>query len=187
MAAGPDGARRFAYRPPKVDERTERIAFTLALVACLMLVVGAGWGRWRPAQVELIAVRDDVTVHVGGQVAAPGSYRLPWGSRVGDLIALAGGPLDDAEPSLVAWAAPLTDGASVVVPRRNDADGDDRVDVNAAGERLLATLPGVGPVTAARIVAGRPYHAVDDLLRVPGIGAARLEALRPWITLGGGQ
>ena len=168
-----------------MDERTERFAFGLALIACLLLVAGAGWGRWRPAQVAMTAVRNDVTVHVGGQVAAPGSYRLPWGSRVDDVIALAGGLLGDAEPTLVAWAAPLTDGASVVVPRRSDAGGDARIDVNAAGERLLATLPGVGPVMAARIVAGRPFHAVDDLLRVPGIGATRLEALRPWITLGG--
>ena len=168
-----------------MDERTERIAFALALISCLLLVAGAGWGRWRPAQVEMAAVRNDVTVHVGGQVAAPWSYRLPWGSRVDDVIALAGGLLGDADPTLVAWAAPLTDGASIVVPRRSDAGGDARIDVNAAGERLLATLPGVGPVMATRIVAGRPFHAVDDLLRVSGIGATRLEALRPWITLGG--
>jgi DNA uptake protein ComE-like DNA-binding protein len=35
-------------------------------------------------------------------------------------------------------------------------------------------------------VAARPFHSLDDLLRVPGIGAVRLEALRPWVTLGGG-
>jgi competence protein ComEA len=73
-----------------------------------------------------------------------------------------------------------------VVPRRSDAAGDHRIDVNAASERLLATLPGVGPVTAARIVAARPFHAVEDLLGVAGIGEVRLAALRPWITLGGG-
>ncbi len=169
-----------------MDDRTERIAFALALVACLLLVAGAGWGRWRPAQVEVVAVRGDITVHVAGQVGAPGSYRLPWGSRVDDLIARAGGLLGDADPTLVTWAAPLTDGASVVVPRRSDAGGDARIDVNAASERLLATLPGIGPVMASRIVGARPFHDVDALLRVPGIGPARLDALRPWITLGGG-
>jgi len=169
-----------------VDERRERIGFVLALGACLLLAVGAGWGRWRPAQVEARVLRGEVTAHVTGRVAAPGSYVLPWGSRVDDLIARAGGLLEDADPTLVAWAAPLTDGASIVVPQRRDAAGDPRVDVNAASERLLATLPGVGPVTAARIVAARPFHAIEDLLGVAGIGEVRLEALRPWITLGGG-
>jgi len=169
-----------------VDGRAERITFALALAGCLLLTVGAGWGRWRPAAVEVVAVRGDVTAHVEGQVAAPGSYRLAWGSRVEDLVAAAGGLVGDADPALVAWAASLTDGAAVVVPRRVDAAGDGRVDLNSASERLLATLPGIGPVTAARIVAARPFHELDDLLRVPGIGPVRLDGLRPWVTLGGG-
>lgn len=169
-----------------MDERAERIGFVLALGACLLLAAGAGWGRWRPAQVEVEVARGEVTAHVAGRVASPGSYVLPWGSRVDDLIARAGGLLDDADPTLIAWAAPVTDGASIVVPRRSDAVGGERIDVNTASERLLATLPGIGPVTAARIVAARPFHEVEDLLAVAGIGEVRLEALRPWITLGGG-
>ncbi len=168
-----------------MHERAERITFALALSGCLLLALGAGWGRWRPAPVEVVVGRDDVHARIEGQVAAPGSYRLPWGSRVEDLVMAAGGILTDADESLVGWAAPLTDGSTVVVPRRVDAAGDARVDVNTASERLLATLPGVGPVTATRIVAARPFHAVDDLLRVTGIGPHRLEALRPWVTLGG--
>jgi competence ComEA-like helix-hairpin-helix protein len=57
-----------------------------------------------------------------------------------------------------------------------------RVDINAAGVDELETLPGVGPVLAARIVAYRdsagPFVAVDSLVRVKGIGSATLEALR---------
>ena len=170
-----------------MSERAERIGFGLALGACLLLAVGAGWGRWRPAQVEVGVLRGDVTAHVEGRVAAPGSYVLPWGSRVDDLVARAGGLLEDADPTLVAWAAPLTDGASIVVPQRSVDAGDPRIDVNAASERLLATLPGIGPVTARRIVAARPFHAIEDLLRVAGIGEVRLEALRPHVTLGGGR
>jgi competence protein ComEA len=169
-----------------VDERLERLTFRLALAACVLLVVGAGWGRWRPLPVEAVAVRDEVTVHLAGAVARPGAYHLPWGSRVADLLEAAGGLDAEADPHLVALAAAVTDGATIVVPRRGDAAGDGRIDVNTASERLLATLPGVGPVMAARIVAARPFHVVDDLLRVPGIGAVRLDALRPWVTLGGG-
>jgi competence protein ComEA len=169
-----------------VDERRERLQFWLALTGCLVLAVGGAWVRWKPVPVAVIAERGDLTVHVEGAVGRPGTYRLAWGSRVDDLLVAAGGLVAEADPALVARAAALTDGATVVVPVRSDAAGDGRIDVNAASERLLATLPGVGPVTAARIVAARPFHAIDDLLRVPGIGPVRLEVLRPWVTLGGG-
>ena len=53
------------------------------------------------------------------------------------------------------------------------------VDVNTASSDELASLPGIGPTIAERIIAGRPYEAVDDLLAVKGIGPARLAALRP--------
>ncbi len=166
--------------------RAERFTFYLALAGCCVLALGAGWGRWRPLPLEVVTERPDVTVEVVGEVVRPGRYTLPWGSRVGDLVAAAGGVTGAAALELVAGAAPLTDGATWRVPRQGDPAGGDRVDVNVASERLLATLPGVGPVTAARIAAARPFRSVDDLLRVPGIGPVRLDALRDWVTVGGG-
>lgn len=165
--------------------RGERITFRLALLACVAIALAAGWGRWRPVPLAVVADHPDVTVHVAGAVVRPGSYRLPWGSRVDDLIAAAGGVSDEAARDLVPGATRLTDGATVTVPRRADPAGDGRVDVNTASQRLLETLPGVGPVTAERIVAARPFDTVDDLARVAGIGPARLEALRPWVSVGG--
>jgi competence protein ComEA len=166
--------------------RLAAITHHLALAACFALALAGGWGRLRPIPAEHEVVRGDVSVHVAGRVAAPGRYTLPWGSRVEDAIAAAGGLAPDAEASLIAWAAPLTDGATILAPSRLDPAGDARIDVNAASERLLATLPGVGPVMAARIVALRPYHTLEDLLRVPGIGPARLAALRDAVALGDG-
>lgn len=58
-----------------------------------------------------------------------------------------------------------------------------KVDVNTAGIEELESLPGVGPQTAKAIVAGRPFRSIDDLERVPGIGAARLEELRDRVTV----
>jgi competence protein ComEA len=165
--------------------RAERATFVLALVACAALAVGAGWGRWRSAPLALVVDAPELVVQVAGAVARPGSYRLPWGSRVDDLIAAAGGATPDAALALVEGAARLSDGAAFVVPALGDPVGDARVDVNAASVRLLETLPGVGPVMAARIVAARPFHTVDDLGRVAGIGPVRLEALRGWVTVDG--
>jgi len=52
------------------------------------------------------------------------------------------------------------------------------VDVNIASETELASLPGIGPTLAGRIVGGRPYADLESLLAVPGIGPARLAAIR---------
>lgn len=63
------------------------------------------------------------------------------------------------------------------------------VDINSATAEQLDTLPGVGPATAAAIIAYRdqhgPFHTVDDLLEVRGIGDAKLEQLRPVVTVSG--
>jgi len=58
------------------------------------------------------------------------------------------------------------------------------LDLNTATERELQSIRGIGPVLAERIIAGRPYRTVDDLLKVKGIGPKRLENIRPYFTVG---
>ena len=57
------------------------------------------------------------------------------------------------------------------------------IDLNMAGVRELETLPAIGPVLAQRIIQGRPYQTVDDLLKVNGIGKKKLDTIRPRITV----
>jgi competence protein ComEA len=57
------------------------------------------------------------------------------------------------------------------------------VDLNTGTSRQLQSIPGVGPVLAARIIEERPYTKVDDLLHVPGINSRLMEKLRPHVTL----
>jgi len=52
------------------------------------------------------------------------------------------------------------------------------VDLNKAGSRQIQSLPGIGPALAARIIAGRPYRSVDDLLHIDGVGTNLLEKIR---------
>jgi hypothetical protein len=57
-----------------------------------------------------------------------------------------------------------------------------RMELNAASAGELEALPRIGPVLAARIVAGRPYASVEDLERVKGIGPKTVQLLRPFVT-----
>ncbi len=162
----------------------DAVVTTVLLAVCLSVGLTVGIPRLAPRTAAPAPIERDLVVHVHGEVLRPGTFELPWGSRVADLLAAAGGLTAAADPGLVAPAAMLTDGRTVVVPTRVAPDGElGRIDVNTASERLLITLPGVGPVTARRLIEGRPYHRLEDLLRVPGIGPARLEALRPRVTL----
>lgn len=132
----------------------------------------------------LIVVQPPITVSIAGEVSQPGVYSLEFGAKAADLIAAAGGVLPTAATSLLSLADPLTDGESIYVPGLAAGDGRAaRVSINSAPPGSLDTLPGIGPVMVARIVAHRPYASIDDLLRVPGIGPRTLARLKPLVTL----
>lgn len=143
-----------------------------------------------------------MVVHVAGAVLHPDVYELPEGSRVIDAVQAAGGMAADANPDVVNLAARLADGQRIYVPRMGEAvpvvAGDagtgsgsgaaaGPVNINTATADELDTLPGVGPATAAAILAHReqhgPFATVDALGDVRGIGPAKLEAIRGLVTV----
>src|SRR5215218_5985868 len=178
---------------------SRRRALVLAAAALVLLAVagrtlaGAGAASEQPAAQPLVpetpAVAPRLVVHVAGAVKRPGLYRLAEGKRVADAVARAGGAIAPADTAAINLAAPLADGMQVLVPRRaagpNPAAGQApavRVSLGSATVGQLDALPGVGPVTAQKIVDYRSAHggfrSVDDLDAIPGIGPARLEQLR---------
>ena len=165
-----------------MNPKAETVVTLLLLGVCFGLT---GWQLLPRLNVQHVPVtfeRPDVTVSVAGAVAVPGVYALPWGSRVEDAVAEAGGFTDAAEETLLNLADPLTTGEAVLVPETRTATGEDRLSLNTATERELELLiPGVGPSTAAKIVAARPFESVEDLLEVSGIGPATLEKIRPYV------
>lgn len=138
-----------------------------------------------------------LVVHVVGAVRRPGLYRLSEGARVADAVARAGGPGRRADLGALNLAAPLADGAQVLVPLRAAAGAPPasaqgttppgaRISLSTATVEQLDELPGVGPVTAQKIVDHRarhgPFGSVDELDEIPGIGPARIEQVRELVT-----
>lgn len=176
----------------------------LALFGARLARTGAAEGPSRAAAPVRIApaghadaAGPPLVVHVVGAVRRAGLYRLREGARVADAIRKAGGVTSHAAVALVNLAAPLVDGQQVVVPARVEAaaqGGDVPVPGLAGGKVSLAAatidqldeLPGIGPVTAQKIVDWRqkhgPFASVDDLDQVPGIGPTRVEQLRDLVT-----
>jgi len=133
-----------------------------------------------------------VVVDVVGAVRRPGLYRLAHGSRIADALTRAGGATAKADLAQVNLAAPLADGEQVVVPRRGAgvaggvagsvAGAAAPVQLSTATLEQLDSLPGIGPVTAQKILDYRQKHgafsSLEELDAIPGIGPSRIEQLR---------
>ncbi|MDQ3985916.1 MAG: helix-hairpin-helix domain-containing protein [Actinomycetota bacterium] len=144
-----------------------------------------------------------ILVHVAGAVHRPGLYELPLGARVADAIDLARGPRPGADLDGVNLAEILVDGQKLEVPKKSEvraaapgaavpspgasSASSTVISLNSADQTTLESIPGVGPVTAAAILAYRDemggFSSVDELIEVSGIGPATLESIRPYVTL----
>lgn len=162
------------------------------------------------------AVGGLIVVSVTGAVRRPGLVRLSGGARVADAIDKAGGTTSQADLTGLNLAEKLTDGASVVVGGGADTAGSaggkssvsgsgggsgagdktsaipsvaaGKLDLNTTDVAALDALPGVGPVTAASIVAWREkngrFTSVAQLQEISGIGPAKYAALSPLVKVG---
>jgi competence protein ComEA len=179
-----------------------RRLLAVALLAAVVLVVA--WRHSSAAngtpvlQVPPVAHRAPapvadkrLVVDVVGAVRRPGLVRLPSGSRVAGAVAAAGGLARNAGRSGVNFAAPVADGQQIVVPARGAAGAaaagggaaaSGPVSLSSATTEQLDTLPGIGPVTAEKIVAYRQqhgaFHSVEELDAISGIGTARITELK---------
>lgn len=146
-----------------------------------------------------------ITVDVSGAVGKPGVYELSSDARVQDALIAAGGMSSDADRVAVArglnLAARVTDGGKIYIPFEGDSSmvssgspqsGSQTVlgttqsgliNINSASESELDTLPGIGPVTASKIIANRPYEKIEDLLSKKAVGNATFEKIKDKISV----
>jgi competence protein ComEA len=171
------------------------------------VTIQATGGDIRPGAVSIASPSPSpavLFVHVAGRVRHAGVYQLHQGDRVIDAIQAAGGARRDADLRSVNLAALVTDGEQIIVWKKGpggsvvasgggggSAPGSGSpsqlVNVNTATLDQLESLPGIGPALGQRILDYRqqhgPFASVDDLVNVSGIGAKRLEDLRPVVTV----
>lgn len=143
-----------------------------------------------------------IYVYVCGQVAQPGVYMLPEGSRVCDLFAMAGGFTENAATDYWNQARLLVDGEMLYVPTTEEveerqldgsttsqAETDDpnKVNINTASKEELMTLPGIGEAKALAIIAYRqengPFSTLEELKEVEGIKDGVFSKMKDYIEI----
>ena len=177
-------------------------ALVLAVLAALWVAMSSrGVEHEAPPVLPVAAASESssapetsIVVSVVGRVASPGLVTLPEGARVADALSAAGGVVPDVDLAALNLARRLADGEQIYVgipapPGADPAPADpgapgvtNKVDLNTATLAALDTLPGVGPVTAQRIVDWRTTHgrfdSVEQLREIDGIGPSRFARLK---------
>jgi len=176
------------------------------LLAAGVILLIAAPPRGTPIALQPPPEPPPLVVHVSGGVVQPGVYTLPAGSRLQQAVEAAGGLLPQADTQNINLAAPLQDGQKVAIPTlaptatpfsRGPGATDillpspvptsGLVNINTASQAELESLPGIGPVTAQKIIQYRqehgPFQSIEDIMNVPGIGQKTFEAIKDLITV----
>jgi competence protein ComEA len=177
-----------------------------------IILVTSSTPRGEPVKLLPPPTAPPIVVHVSGAVSEPGVYTLPPDCRVQAALDAAGGPLPEANVGEINLAAFIQDGSQLWIPFQ--ASGQSRmasptsnatppenkyikpvqavpgelININTATQSELESLPGIGPVTAERIIAYRedngPFASIEDIDKVPGIGPAKFDQVKDLITVG---
>ncbi len=156
----------------------------------------------KKVETEKKTSQKEVFVDIEGAVQKPGIYALPADSRIQDALIAAGGMSKDADRMRVSkgmnLAAKVIDGGKIYIPFEGEAgivgtgesdptilgtQTDGMVNINSGSPTELDTLPGIGPATADKIIAARPYASVDELLSKKVVGKSVYEKIKEKVTV----
>lgn len=149
---------------------------------------------------SLVNTEKLLSVDVSGAVKNPGVYQLKGEPRIRDAILAAGGFAETANTEYISkylnMAQKLSDGTKVFVPAVGEigigggnagivagANVEAKVNINTATQAEIEALPGIGPVTAGKIISGRQYSAIEDLLNKKIVSKAVFEKIKDSVTL----
>jgi len=159
--------------------------FWILLTVVLVAVIAAGsvviWLKYSPGEPIEITVLEDNNwqgrIYIDGAVHSPGIYPLLNTDTIESIINAAGGVTDNAN----------MDALKLYISGEDEIGKSQRIDINHAEAWLLEALPGIGETLAQRIVDYRqqngPFHSIEELLKVEGIGGTRYEQIKDLITV----
>lgn len=153
----------------------------------------------------------NIFVHIAGCVQKEGMLELSSNSRIADAIEKAGGLTQEADLSDINLAYLLEDGMKIYIPNQNERQENNEktentaktestpsmqiqdtntkqnvININTATQEELDTLPGIGPATAAKIIAYRKekgkFNNKEEIKEVSGIGEAKYEKMKEYIS-----
>lgn len=153
---------------------------------------------------QLISEDDEpilIMVHISGEVYSPGLVELVTGDRVIDAVNLAGGLTKSADLDRINLAKKVEDEEKIYVPKIGESDmpqisnelnvtssqnssQSDKININTATITELDTLPGIGEVTANKIIEYRsstPFRTIEEIMNVSGIGDKKYETIKELI------
>jgi len=182
----------------------KKIIIPIILIACMLLFIvirlasreqGANLGgnystvEYNATPSENAAQLGLIGVHITGAVNSPGFFEVERGTRVNDLIQIAGGALYSARLDAVNLAEFVFDQQQIHIPIDGEivpgTSGRLRINLNTASETELRQLSGVGEVTARNIIELRNqmggFRRIEDIMNVSGISVNRFEAIRDYI------
>lgn len=184
-----------------------KIPIALSLVGVVLIVGGillSGVNQKKAAfpKESIIEAQKFISVDVSGAVKNPAVYQLNYGKRIEDAITAAGGLTEEANGEFISknlnLAMKLTDGMKIYIPRKGESTPvsgvigggsvagtqiQGKVNINTASQAELEALSGVGPVTAAKIISGRPYTKIEDLITIKAVNKSTFEKIKDSISV----
>jgi len=154
---------------------------TILLVAIIAIGSIVAWSRYSPSQPVEISISSNQElqgrIYIGGAVSNPSFYPLKAGDSIEALIQAAGGTTTSADLN---WL-------KLYIPQIGEEEQPQKININRAEAWLLEALPGIGETWAQGIIAYRqqngPFHNINELIKVEGIGATTYERIKHLITV----
>lgn len=140
---------------------------------------------------EDLAIKD--FVYISGAIVNPGVYEIKPNTRLDSLIKIAGGFRDDANleyiKKVLNFSEILKDQQKIYIPFIGEEITtfnivpNNKININKASLEQLITLPGIGEVTAKKIIEARPFNTIEEIKRVSGIGESKYAKIENLITV----